>query len=176
MSQEQDAALAGLQTALKMEEDGKAFYLKAAKASPNQLGSQLFKNLAAEEDIHRAVFKSIYDKIKKNQGWPDTAFKSDHGQKLKTVFAAAIEKMDKEFTPAASELDAVKTGMDMEKKTLDFYRGRSAKTTLKAEKQLYDALSMQESEHARVLQDYFEFYSDPAGYAVLHERSSVDGG
>ncbi len=175
MSQEQDATLAGLQISLKMEEDGKAFYSKAAKASGNKLGAQLFKNLAAEEDIHREVFKKIYNKIKDQKQWPDVTFTPDHGQHLKTVFAAAMENMGKEYKPAQAEIDAVKTGMEMENKTLDFYRERSGKTTLDAEKQLYDSLAMQESEHFRVLQDYFEFLADPAGYYVRTEHTSVDG-
>ena len=175
MSQEHDASLAALQTALKMEEDGKEFYLKAAKASGNKLGSHLFKQLAAEEDIHREVFKNIYNKIKKEQQWPDTGYTPDQGRKIKTVFAAAMENMDKNYKAAQAEVDAVKTGLEMEKKTLDFYRDRSAHTGLYSEKHMYVAIAEQESEHARVLQEYFEFISDPAGYFVKTEHTSVDG-
>jgi rubrerythrin len=176
MSQEQEATLAGLQIALKMEEDGKEFYLKASKKSANELGAKLFKNLAAEEDIHREVFKKIYNKIKNNKQWPDEKFVPDNGKHLKSVFAAVMETMDKQFVPAQSELDAVKTAIAMENKTLDYYRERLEKASLVAEKQLYEALTMQESEHSRVLQDYYEFYNNPAGYYTLKERSSVDGG
>jgi rubrerythrin len=176
MSQEQETTLAGLQVALKMEEDGKAFYLSASKASGNPLGAKLFKNLAAEEDIHRKVFKSIYNKIKNKKGWPETKFMVDGGQHLKTVFAEAMEKMDKNISPAQSELDAVKTGITMENKTLDYYRERMEKATSGVEKLFYEELSMQESEHSRILEDFNEFYNDPANYYNMKERSSVDGG
>lgn len=175
MSQEQEATLAALQIALKMEEDGKVFYLKASRASGNPLGSKLFQNLAAEEDIHREVFKKIYGKIKSNKGWPDTAFVTDGGKHLKTVFAEAMEKMDKNFTPAKEQLEDVKTGIDMENKTLDYYRRQMQKAS-GAEKQFYEQLTMQESEHSRVLQDYYEFYNNPSSYYVIKERQSVDGG
>jgi rubrerythrin len=175
MSQEQEATLAGLQTALKMEEDGKEFYLKASKASANKLGAHLFRKLADEEDVHREIFKSIYNKIKKEQQWHDTGFTPDQGRNLKTVFAAAMEKMDKEYKPAQAELDAVKTAIAMENKTLDFYRERSSKTGQYAEKHLYVALAEQESDHSRILQDYYEFLSDPAGYFVKTEHTSMDG-
>jgi rubrerythrin len=176
MSQEQEVTLAALQTALKMEEDGKEFYLKAAKASANKLGAHLFKQLAAEEDIHREVFKKIYGKIKKEQQWPDTGFTPDQGRNLKTVFAEAMENMDKNYKPAQAELDAVKTAMDMENKTLDFYRERSGKTGQYTEKHMYVALTEQEASHFMALQDYYEFLSDPAGYFVKTEHTSVDGG
>ena len=95
MSLEQDATLTGLKTALQMEIDGKEFYLKASKASQNELGSKLLKQLAAEEDVHREVFKNIYESIKKNNKWPDIKYTPDSGKKLRTVFKEAIEKMDK---------------------------------------------------------------------------------
>jgi len=176
MAQEQDATLAGLETALQMEIDGKEFYIKSSKASKNELGSKLLKRLAAEEDIHREIFKNIYKAIKNKKQWPDAKFHPDGGKELKNVFSTAIEKMGKEFKAIPAELDAVKTGMDMENKTLDFYRDRSSHTNYAAEKELYDSLAMQEAEHFRVLQDYFEFLNDPAQYYVKTEHTSVDGG
>ena len=176
MAQEQDATLEGLKTALQMEIDGKEFYLKASKTSQNKLGKELLKKLAAEEDAHREVFKNIFNKIKNKKGWPEVKFKPDGGKGLKTLFAEAVKKMDNNVNAIPAELDAVKTAMDMENKTLDFYRGRSAKTTHEAEKQLYDAVAIQESEHHRVLLDYYEFLKDPAAWYVQKEHTSVDGG
>ncbi len=176
MPNEQDATLQALQTALQMEIDGKEFYIKASKSSKNKLGKQLLKKLAAEEDIHRAVFKNIYNTIKSKKGWPDVTFSGDGGRGLRTVFSDAMEEMKKDTKPIPAELDAIKTGMDMENKTLDFYRGRSKQTSLDAEKQLYEALAMQESEHYRILLDYYEFLKDPAQWYVKKEHTSVDGG
>jgi rubrerythrin len=176
MPSEQEATLKALETALQMEIDGKEFYLKASKASKNKLGRDLLAKLAAEEDIHRKVFESIYNSIKSKKGWPDVKYHGDGGQGLKTLFAQAIEDMGKNTRPIKEELDAIKTAMDMENKTLDFYKARSKKTTLGAERQLYDALAMQESEHHRVLLDYYEFLKDPAAWYVQKEHTAVDGG
>jgi rubrerythrin len=176
MPDEQKETLKALETALQMEIDGKEFYLKASDASKNKLGKDLLKKLAAEEDIHRTVFQGIYDSIKSKRGWPDMKYRGDGGQGLRTIFAVALENMKKHTPALKEELDAVKTGMDLENKTLDFYNARSKKTTLEAEKQLYDALAMQESEHHRVLLDYYEFLKNPAGWYVQKEHTSVDGG
>ena len=176
MPSEQEATLKALETALQMEIDGKEFYLKASKASTNKLGKDMLKKLAAEEDVHRKVFQNIYDVIKKKEGWPDVKYRGDGGRGLRTLFAEALENMDKSARPIKAELDAIKTAMDMENKTLDFYKARSKKTTLDAERQLYDALAMQESEHHRVLLDYYEFLKDPASWYVQKEHTAVDGG
>jgi rubrerythrin len=176
MPSEQDTTLGALQTALQMEIDGKKFYLKASKSSKNKLGKQLLKKLAGEEDTHRKVFKSIYNAIKNKKDWPDTKYQPDAGQALRTVFAEALEKIDKDTKSIPSELDAIKTGMDMENKTFDFYTGRSTKAAFEAEKQLYGALAMQESEHFKLLLDYYDFLKDPAQWYVKMEHTSVDGG
>ena len=176
MAKEQDATLAGLQTALQMEIDGKEFYLKASKASKNKLGKELLKKLAAEEDIHRGVFKNIYNAIKNKKDWPDIKFQADGGQGLRTVFARALENVSKDVESVSAEIDAVKTAMDMENKTLDFYNSRSKQAAYDAEKQLYESLAVQESEHHRVLLDYYEFLKDPAAWFVQKEHTAVDGG
>ena len=176
MPNEQESTLKALETALQMEIDGKEFYLKAGKASTNKLGKDLLKKLAAEEDIHRSVFKKIYDTIKSKKGWPDVKYQGDGGRGLKTLFAEAIANMDKNTKSIKAELDAIKTAMDMENKTLDFYKARSKKTAIDAERQLYNALAMQESEHHRVLLDYYEFLKDPAAWYVQKEHTAVDGG
>jgi rubrerythrin len=177
MPREQDTTLGALQTALQMEIDGKEFYLKSSKVSTNQLGKELLKKLAAEEDMHREVFQNIYNTIKNKRGWPDgEKFHADGGRSLRTVFARALESMNKEVKAIPTELDAIQTAMDMENKTFDFYKRRNTQATYDAEKQLYEALAIQEGEHHRVLLDYYEFLRNPAAWFVQKEHTSVDGG
>ena len=176
MVNEQEKTITALQTALQMEIDGKKYYEKASKASKNQLGKELLKKLAAEEDIHRSVFQNIFNNIKKKKGWPDVKFTGDHGQGLRTIFARATEEMAKNTKPLGTEMEAIQTAMDMENKTFDFYKKRSGESTLEAEKQFYEALSMQESEHHKVLLDYYEYLKNPEAWYVQKEHTSVDGG
>jgi rubrerythrin len=176
MANEQETTIAALQASLKMEIDGKEFYEKASRSSKNELGKKLLKKLAAEEDVHRSVFKNIFNTIKSKKGWPDVKFTGDGGQGLRTVFAQAIDEMDRNVKPIGTEMEAIEKAMDMENKTYDFYIKRSGEATQDAEKQFYNALSMQESEHHRVLLDYYEFLKNPAGWYVQKEHTSVDGG
>ena len=60
MTTEQEKTVKALQTAIQMEIDGKAYYLEASRKSGNEMGRKLLASLAAEEDIHRAVFEKIY--------------------------------------------------------------------------------------------------------------------
>jgi rubrerythrin len=176
MTGEQDTTRGALQTSIKMEIDGKEFYLKASQASQNELGKKLLEKLAAEEDGHRQVFEEIYKNISARKSWPEKAFRGDGGRGLRTVFARALEAMDKDVKAIATELEAIQTAMAMENKTYDFYKSRSGRARYGAEKQFYEEVAMQEEEHHRVLLDYYEFLKSPAAWFVQKEHHSFDGG
>jgi rubrerythrin len=176
MSDERKATLDALKTAIQMEIDGKEFYLKASKASGNELGSKLLNKLAEEEDLHRQVFEKIYGELSASKGWPDEQIQHDGGRGLRNIFSMAVEEMNADVKSMPAEIDAVQKAMEMENKTFDFYRGRAARATHDAEKKFYQALSIVEEEHHRVLLEYYEFLKDPAAYFVQKEHPSLDGG
>ncbi len=176
MSDEMEKTLAVVKTAIQMEIDGKAFYLKAGNLSGNEPGKKLFESLAAEEDSHRQVFEKIYQAIREKQRWPETSFHADYGQGLRTLFARAIEKMGTEARTAQTELEAVQTAMSMEDRSFDYYREHGDKATYPTEKELYQKLAAQEAEHKLILADYYEYLVNPAAYFVQKEHPSMDGG
>ena len=174
MEPEQDKTLKVLEVAIQMEVDGKKFYLKAAKESGHAMGKKLFESLAAEEDIHRRKFEEIYRALQGKRGWPATDLRPDGGKSLRTVFARAIDEGGSTAKAGATELDAVKTAIDMENKTYDYYRTQGQVATYDAEKNFYDALMAQEREHSLVLVDYYEYLKDPAGWFAQKEHPSLD--
>jgi len=175
MITEQRKTLGGLQTAIQMEADGKKFYLKASRESSNEMGKELLRTLASEEDIHREKFKEIYEAIRNKKGWPEVDFPSDGGERLKTMFVQATEKIGTKVKASATELDAVQTAMSMENKTYDFYRTQSQNSIYDAEKDFYEALATQERIHFLLLLDYYEYLKDPAAWFVSKEHPSLDG-
>jgi len=176
MTTEQDRTLEALEIAVQMEIDGKEYYLKASRESGNELGKKLLQSLAEEEDIHRQKFEEIYDAIRNKKVWPSTDFQPDRGKRLRTVFAAATEKMGSDRRAPVTELDAVQTAMDMENKTHDFYLSQGKDAAYDAERNFYQTLAAEEREHHLVLLDYYEYIKDPAGWFVTKEHPSLDGG
>ena len=125
MATERGKTLEALQTAIQMEIDGKEYYRKVSQSSNNQLGRELFQTLAAEEDIHRQKFEEIYEVLRSKKAWPKTDFQPARGKRLRTIFAQATETVDSDIKVLATELDAVKSAMDMETKTRDYYKSQS---------------------------------------------------
>jgi rubrerythrin len=169
---EKSGSLNGLKTAIQMEIDGKKFYQKAGRISGNDLGRKLFQSLALEEDIHRRKFTVIFKALQDQQAWPEVDFSPLKGSALKTLFAAALP----EVKAAMEEIEAVKTAMEMENKTHDFYTEQALQSSLEVEKKYYTILAGEESAHHAVLLDYFEYMNDPAGWFTVKEHHSLDGG
>jgi rubrerythrin len=169
---EQSQTVAAVKTAIQMEIDGKTFYQRAAQASPNALGKKLFRQLAAEEDIHRQKFEEIFKAIQSRKPWPDIKITPDKGKHLQTLFSSA----SKNVQSSASEMEAAQTAMNMENKTRDFYHEQAQKANFAAEKDYYLALEQQESSHHAALYEYYEYLKDPAGWFTMKERHSLDGG
>ncbi len=176
MTKDQDKTLKALEKGIKMEIDGKEFYLKASEKTSNELGKKLLQSLAAEEDTHRKAFEDIYENMRDKKGWPRKEFKTDGGTALRTVFSNAMDSMKPGVKTIPEEIDAVKTAMDMENETYDFYKKQAEGAAYDAEKSFYEALAVQEEEHHRLLLDYYEFLKNPAAWFVQKEHHSLDGG
>jgi rubrerythrin len=175
MEDEQARTMKVLQLAVQMEVDGKEFYQKASRKSSNKLAKELFRQLANEEDIHRKKFEEIYKALKRGQNWPDIEPPFEKGKKIKSLFAEASKALGTKFKIAESELEAIKTAMDMEIRSYNLYHTRSAESGLPAEKQFYKTLAGEERGHHLALLDSYEYLSDPAGWFTKKEHWSLDG-
>jgi rubrerythrin len=176
MTTEQEKTIEGLQTAIRMEIDGKKYYQQMSNSGGNELGVKLFKQLAVEEDYHRQKFESIFKAIQAKKGWPEVEFSGDKGKAISSIFAEASAKLSQRAKAPLSELQAVQKAMEMENKTRDFYKERAEKGAFETEKKYYEILAGEESAHHAVLLDYYEYIKDPVGWFTVKEHHSLDGG
>lgn len=176
MVTEQDKTLEALQIAIEMEIDGKKCYLQASRESTNEVGRKLLKSLAAEETTHQRKFEEIYSAIRGKKAWPVTDFRPDGGKKLRTIFAQTCEVIGIEVKAPVTELDIIKTAIDKENKSFDFYKRQGKDATYAAERDFYETLAGEEREHSLILLDYWEYLKDPAAWFVNKEHPSLDGG
>jgi rubrerythrin len=176
MTTEQEKTLEALKTAIQMEVDGKKYYQQMSQTSSNQLGGNLFQNLAQEEDLHRRKFEEIYAALAAKKSRPKVGLTLDGGQHLRSIFAVAIAQSASVNQGAQADLDAVQAAVTMEGRTYDFYQARGMQAGFDIEKQYYQALAVQEREHHLILLDYYEYLKNPAGWFTMTERHSLDGG
>jgi rubrerythrin len=176
MTDEQEKTLEALQTALEMEIDGKECYLQASKESKNEVGSKLLASLAKEEDNHRRRFAEIYEAMRKKKDWPIVRLEPERVKKLRQLFNQTCELVGVNVSGNSTELDAIKTSIDKEKKSYDFYGRQSQSAKYETERDFFKNLAAEEKEHELILLDYYEYLSNPAAWFLKSEHHSLDGG
>ncbi|MFC1866414.1 ferritin family protein [Chloroflexota bacterium] len=173
---EQDKTLEGLKIAIQMEIDGKEYYLKVSKTGVNEAGRTLLASLSVEEASHKQKFEEIYNAIQRKKTWPITDFKPGGGERLKTIFYKATEKIASNAKNNDTELAVVQKAMDMENRTHDYYIRQSQSATYDTERRFYESVAAEERGHYLALLNYYEYLKDPESWFVKGEHTSLDGG
>ncbi|MCG8568328.1 MAG: ferritin family protein [Desulfobacterales bacterium] len=114
--------------AVRIEENGAAFYRKAAQTRTDP-GERIFlEELARVEDQHKRMFEAMHKKIAENAKAP-TAF--DPEEENTAYLKAMADSHDGEGSPAVSDFfngretleTIVSTAVELEKKSILFYIG-----------------------------------------------------
>ncbi len=175
MSKQSERMTGALETALQMEIEGKEFYQKTEQKSLSPLVQELFKHLAAQEDVHYRRVKEVHAAVKAGNRWPEKESTFKRPRSLQRVFKDATEKMGAHFEAPSAEIEALKIAMDMEDKSYSFYRNREEEAGSPAEKAFYKGLMGEERAHYLTLQSSHEYLSNPEGWFTMKERWSLDG-
>ena len=176
MAIEQDKTLEALQFAIRMEIDGKEYYLTISEETSTAAGKSLLQSLAAAEDFHRQKFVEIYEVLRGRQSWPVIILQSPSAGELRTVFSRAAEELSSNVKPLATELVAIEKAMEMENRSYDYYKSQETEAEHDVERDFYKNLAAEERVHQLALLDYYEYLKDPAGWFVRTEHPSLDGG
>lgn len=176
MTDEQDRVLEALQIAIQMETEGRECYLGAEQQSGNEVGRRLLRSLADEEEAHKRQFQEVYEAIRRKKGWPQVDLRSGAAERLRDLFSRSCDVAGVNVAGGDSDFNAVKTALEKEKQSYDFYTRRSETATYDAERDFYRAVAAEEREHELILLDYYEYLSDPVDYFRRQEHHSLDGG
>ena len=176
MREQAEKTTQALEKALQMEMEGREFYHKTGQKSDNPLAKKLFQRLAEEENVHIRKINEIHYAVKSKAGWPEEETIFKHERSLRSVFKEAIESMDREVEVSSSEVEALKTAMNMEDKSYSYYNSRAEEAASSAEKSFYQALTAEERGHYLTLSDSYEYLIDPQGWFTKSEHPSLDGG
>lgn len=161
-----------LETAIKLEEDGKEFYLKSAEKASKTFANDIFKYLAEVEDKHIEVAKSIYNNLKSGDKWPKLVTPPEKEIDIISIFPKDLDIAGETVSGIKEALDV---GISMEEKSIKLYDELSEKATDPFEKRYYIALSREERGHYLMLTDSKDYIDDPAGWFNLREGFRLDG-
>jgi rubrerythrin len=165
-----------LSTALAMEEKGREFYEKAASECKNDLGVDLFRQLAADEIRHITAIKEISRSIEScgrfAEGWESCG--GEHAD-VAAFFDALAARHGTAMRCEAGDMDAVEVAIDMELRAIMFYMQRLGKTSDPAERRFLHAVVAEEHSHHAALTDMRFYLTNPEAYFAEKERAGLDG-
>jgi rubrerythrin len=144
--------------AMKMEEDGKAYYEEQAGKMANPAMKQIFEELARDETKHYETFKAMRDGKTTDY---EAAFKTKILDTTKNVF----QKMRDEGKEIADFAEGVRQVWDkareIEDKSEKFYREQAGATDDEGRKKLWSRIADEEHKHWVAINNVVKFIDRP---------------
>jgi len=158
--------LQALQLALKMERDGRQFFLDASDKASHPLTKETFDSLAAWELEHIEIIERFQSSLRDTGEWESVASlqtkKGEAIETFKTVFQEAREHIDEAVKAETGDLEAYRMARDMEDKISVFYQKQAGESSDENARAFYTFMADQEREHYQILDNAFQYLEDPA--------------
>jgi len=158
-----------LDFAMKMEQDGMAFYKEHADKSTDPDLKKIFTTLVEEEARHYQIFKKLKE---------DPSLISDVDvtapENLKTV-QNIFEQMSHKTEPKTFGDDVVSVwteALRIEEKARAFYRNKAETESDPERKKLLDTLAAEENRHVYMIDGVLMYLKDPQAFAQSAQFSN----
>ena len=163
MTMKKDKALQALSQALKLEQDGRAFYLKAAEETVDTKGKAMFLSLADDEKLHANM---VQRQLHALEGDGAYVLLPDLGAPAIDLDAPlfAPEKLEAKAGANPSEIAALHVALEAEIASYDLYRSAAQEADEGPGKQMYTWLSQAELVHFNLLMENYEAIVAGAGW------------
>ena len=137
-----------LNEALCHEEEGRAFYLKAAQRTAAPKGAEMFRSLAEDAKMHAEIIQQQLDAFEEGNGWalPECVFEcqADLEQPL---YPRGKDALEQTIRPDDSDLDAILLAIKIENDSFQLYSEHAQSETDAQAKTFYEYLAEEARTH-----------------------------
>lgn len=156
--------------AMKMEEDGRAFYLENAEKIDNPALKRILTQLADDELKHYNIFKAMRDGQKAEY---KEAEKTQILSTVKNVFEQLkTENKELAFAPEAKSI--WEEAQEVEKKSEDFYREKAGEVGDDNQANILNRIADEEHRHWVTMQNVIQFLDRPQHWLEDAEWSHLE--
>ena len=157
--------------AIKLEINGQAFFNHAAEATGNALGKKMFTRLAQEEVKHLETFSRLFSSVIKSDDWK----KQVRSEELKGPSAVIQQLADRmKRAEGKSEVEALRIGMELEQKAVDFFSGTAAGMADAAAREIFEKIADEERFHYDLLLAQYDSVTG-SGFWLDSSEFKMDG-
>jgi len=162
-------ALEPLRIALKLEQEGRAFFLEAAANASSDLVRQTFEFLADEEVKHIQKIREMSKSVE-GAGSQDLLDVGDSEAEVKlSVFNQKLASLRKDVQTSGSDVAAYEAALKFENGAEEFYKEQLDKSEHPSVKKFYRWLLEEEAMHGRLIKSCLRFVQDPAEWFRRHK-------
>jgi len=165
MTEEVRTALAILEQAMSIEQEGHQFYRKAAQTTRDEKGKEIFNTLADDELKHYDLIYRQRIALTREGNWIDSPEIKPVDINLdKSPFPLGKEALEKAATTKSSDWDALLFGLDIEVKSYELYRRAASEINDALGKQMFEFLAGQEQSHWDILMMRYDALFGPISW------------
>jgi len=166
-------ALDILRNAIQMEIEGKDFFERAVGMVKHQRSKDTFISLVKQEQRHVDILGEELRRLEHGEEW---ASLQDMKRSAPTFPRGSVFQ-DRAFrhlklSPDAGELDVLKVGMEVEQKSIEYYRNAGSRTDNTRAREVFNWLVGEEAGHLTILNAEYEnrtksgFYYDNMEFSL----------
>uniref|UniRef100_A0A7V1EH54 Rubrerythrin n=1 Tax=candidate division WOR-3 bacterium TaxID=2052148 RepID=A0A7V1EH54_UNCW3 len=144
-----EKAIEILKTGISIEKNGLSTYLNFAYKTKEPTGKNMFIKLAQDELQHMEVLEKMLDGIMCNRTWVCETIPESFIEKIAPRIRA-IDKMKSE--EGQDELSALKTALDLEKRSIEFYNENKRFVNNPEAIKIFDRIIEMEESHYDLIQ------------------------
>lgn len=136
--------LEALALALEVEKAELKFYIELARKTKDERAKRMFLFLAGEEASHWEIFEEKFVEA------------LIEACELPAVDTKVLEELTPKYEGELSEVDAVKIGMEQEKRTWEFYERAAKEAERESVKRTFEELAKVEKAHYELLKAQYD--------------------
>jgi rubrerythrin len=160
-----------IRSAIKTENDAIDFYKEAAEKTRHPFGKRMFLSIKQDEERHLEDFMCIMQDLDIRD-----RVQISPKKKMKTIIEEHKDLLLQGIMATTDEIDALRIAMQMEKDSIQYYKGVSEGIHAAREKALFGRILREEQEHYDILSNTYSFLTDTGNWFMWEEHSIIDGG
>jgi rubrerythrin len=154
-----------LTNAIEMELEGKSFFDEVSKQARVKRTRDTFMSLVKQEQKHVDILVEELGRLQKGMGFASLSSLKGHGEGYPKISVFQDKEFRRlRFDPDASELEALKLGIEVEKKSIEYYRSAGAGTADKSAKEVFNWLVGEEAGHLTILSSEYDYRTKSGFY------------
>ena len=146
-----------LAQAMKLEEQGREFYLQAAQRSEDPETAAMFRTLASDEVHHYNYLQRQYNALSEGEGWvPIPELEGVEAIDVEApIFPSGLAALE-ELPEDSTDEDALLFGLGVELKSFELYSQSAEEAASDAARRLFRWLAAAERQHFDTLMQRYE--------------------